>query len=120
MSVTVPEAETLLAPIAKVDGFKLACLIDASTGMILGALGAGGDIETAAAGASDLAAVLTLLTSRLATGEFPEDVMVTLSGSFFVVHLIDAIVVLVILDRSRTNLALARRTIRDFCARLAS
>jgi len=31
MSVTVPEAEGLLAPIAAVDGFRLACLIDAST-----------------------------------------------------------------------------------------
>ena len=122
MIVTVPEAEALLAPIGKVDGLRLACLIDASTGMVLGALRAGEDIAvpTAAAGASDLAAVLMLLTSRLATEESAEDVMVTLSDSFFVVQLVGAVLVLVILDRSRTNLALARRAIRDFCAGLAA
>jgi hypothetical protein len=122
VTVSVPEAEALLTPIADVDGLRLACLIDASTGMVLGALQTGGDIAvpTAAAGACDLAAVLALLTSRLATGAFLEDVMVTFSDSFFVVHHIDTILVLVVLDRSRTNLAMTRRIIRDFCAGLGS
>jgi hypothetical protein len=121
--MSMPEAEALLAPIAEVDGFRLACLIDASTGMTLGALPEKPDIPVpaAAAGASDLAAVLRLLTSRLATEGALEDVTVTLGDSFFLVHPVDhQLLVLVILDRLRTNLAMARRVIRDFCAGLGS
>jgi len=92
--------------------------------MVLGTLGTG-SATTAAAGACDIVGVLTLLNSRLATGESLEDVIVTFSNSFFVVHLVRSdpdprILLLVMLDRLRTNLAMARRTIRDYCAGLGS
>lgn len=123
----LPEAEVLLAPIADVDGFKLACLIDASTGMILASVQEQGDIAllAAAAGAADISSVLSLLNSRIATGETFEDVMVTFSNSLYVVHLVrndpdPGLLLLVVLDRLRTNLAMARRAIRDFCASASS
>ena len=119
----LPEAEVLLAPIADVEGFRLACLIDASTGMILASLQNQDDIAllAAAAGAADIASVLALLNGRLATGESFEDVMVTFSNSFYMVNLVrndqdPQLLLLVVLDRLRTNLAMARRAIRDFCA----
>ena len=34
----LPEADTMLAPVTEIDGFVLACLMDASTGMVLTAL----------------------------------------------------------------------------------
>jgi hypothetical protein len=123
----LPEAGELLMPVMAIDGFRLGCLIDASTGMVLASLQNqdGTAPPTAAAGAADLMNVLTLLNGKLATGELLEDVMVTFSDSFFMVRPVGRepdpqILLLVIADRHRTNLAMAHRSIRDFCASFPS
>ena len=119
----LPEAGELLMPVMAIDGFRLGCLIDASTGMVLASLQNqdGTAPPTAAAGATDLMNVLTLLNGKLATGEILEDVMITFSDSFFMVRPISRdsdprILLLVVADRDRTNLAMAHRSIRDLCA----
>ncbi len=123
----LPEADELLAPVMAIDGFRLGCLIDGSTGMVLASLESrnGPASPTAAAGAADVINVLNLLTGRLATGEHLEDVMVTFSDSFFMVRPVGRdqqppILLLVVMDRQRTNLAMAHRSIRDFCASFTS
>ncbi len=123
----LPAADELLAPVMAIDGFRLACLIDGSTGMVLASLEnqVGLAPPTAAAGAADVINVLTLLNGILATGENLEDVMVTFSDSFFMVRPVRVdqeprILLLVIADRQRTNLAMAHRSIRDFCASFTS
>ena len=65
------------------------------------------------------------MNGRLATGENLEDVMVTFSDSFFMVRPVGLdqepqILLLVVADRQRTNLAMAHRSIRDFCASFTS
>jgi hypothetical protein len=123
----LPGADELLAPVTAIDGFRLGCLIDASTGTILASRGKpdGPAPAPAAAGAADIINVLALLSGRLATGERTEDVMVTFSDSFFLVRPVERdqdpqILLLIIADRQRTNLAMVHRTIRDFCTGLAS
>jgi hypothetical protein len=123
----LPEADELLAPVMAIDGFRLGCLIDGSTGMVLASLESqdGLTSPTAAAGAADVINVLNLLNGRLATGDHLEDVMVTFSDSFFIVRPVrrdqqPQILLLVITDRQRTNLAMAHRSIRDFCASFTS
>ena len=126
----LPAADELLAPVMAIDGFRLACLIDGSTGMVLATREFlknqdGPAPPTAAAGAADVINALTLLNGRLATGEDLEDVMVTFSDSFFMVRPVGLdqqpqILLLVIADRQRTNLAMAHRSIRDFCASFTS
>jgi hypothetical protein len=125
--VILPEADTLLAPVTNVDGFVLACLVDASTGMVLAGQQERDEVSlpAAAAGAADIAGVISLLSGRLGTGEALEDVMLTFSGHIHVLRQITAerepqVLLLVVLDRLKTNLALARREIRDFCASLAA
>jgi hypothetical protein len=119
----LPEAGELLAPVMAIEGFRLGCLIDASTGMVLASVQSqdAPSPPTAAAGAADLVHVLTLLNGMLATGEILEDVMITFSDSFFMVRPISRdtdprILLLVVADRDRTNLAMAHRSIRDLCA----
>jgi hypothetical protein len=123
----MPEAGELLTPAMAIDGFRLGCLIDASTGMVLASLENSAAVNplTAAAGAADIVNVLTLLSGKLATGEILEDVMITFSDSFFMVHPVGRdpeprILLLVVADRHRTNLALAHRSLRDLCASFAS
>jgi hypothetical protein len=123
MLMLLPEAGDLLTPATAIDGFRLGCLIDASTGMVLASV-QNQDAPVspiAAAGAADVVNVLTLLNGKLATGEIVEDVMITFSDSFFIVRPVGReteprILLLVVTDRHRTNLAMARRSIRDLCA----
>ncbi len=120
------EAEALLDPVSDIDGFMLACLVDASTGMVLASRKDQDDISlpTAAAGAADIANVLSLLTGQLPVDGL-EDVMVTFRRQLYMMRLVredpePQILLLVIFDRSRVNLALARREIRNFCASFAA
>jgi hypothetical protein len=124
-SVILDEAEALLDPVSDIDGFLLACLVDASTGMVLASRKDQDAISlpAAAASAADIANVLALLG-----GEVPvdglEDVMITFRRQLFLIRLVredpePQILLLVILDRDRVNLALARREIRNFCVSFA-
>ena len=120
------EAEALLDPVSDIDGFMLACLVDASTGMVLASRKDQDDISlpTAAAGAADIANVLALLAGELPVDGL-EDVMVTFRRQLYVIRLVrkdpePQVLLLVILDRSRVNLAMARREIRNFCASFAA
>jgi hypothetical protein len=124
--VILDEAEALLDPVSDIDGFMLACLVDASTGMVLASRKDQDDISlpTAAAGAADIANVLALLAGQLPVDGL-EDVMVTFRRQLYMMRLVredpePQILLLVILDRSRVNLALARREIRNFCASFAA
>jgi hypothetical protein len=124
--VILDEAEALLDPVSDIDGFMLACLVDASTGMMLASRKDQDDISlpTAAAGAADIANVLALLAGQLPVDGL-EDVMVTFRRQLYMIRVVrenpaPQILLLVILDRSRVNLAMARREIRNFCASFAA
>ena len=125
--MALPAADAILAPVTAIDGFQLAGLIDASTGMVLASAQERDDISLpmAAAGATDIASVLGLLSSELATGDELEDVMVTYDNHFHLLRVVrpaatQSVILLVILDRTRANLAMARRAIRNFCASFAA
>ena len=120
------EAEALLDPVSDIDGFMLACLVDASTGMVLASRKDQDDISlpTAAAGAADIANVLSLMAGQLPVDGL-EDVMVTFRRQLFMMRVVredpePQILLLVILDRNRVNLAMARREIKNFCASFAA
>jgi hypothetical protein len=124
--VILDEAEALLDPVSDIEGFMLACLVDASTGMVLASRKDQDDISlpTAAAGAADIANVLAMLAGQLPVDGL-EDVMVTFRRQLYMIRLVrenpePQILLLVILDRSRVNLAMARREIRNFCASFAA
>jgi hypothetical protein len=124
--VILDEAEALLDPVSDIDGFMLACLVDASTGMVLASRKDQDDISlpTAAAGAADIANVLSLLAGQLPVDGL-EDVMVTFRRQLYMIRLVredpePQILLLVILDRGRVNLAMARREIKNFCASFAA
>jgi hypothetical protein len=126
LPVTGAQAEALLAPVTGIDGFVLGCLIDATTGMILAARQTQGEISlgAAAAGATDVAAAVALLTARLGTDDSFEDALLSFGKHLHLVRLLTPgqepdVLLLVILDRQQADLAMARREIRDFCAGFA-
>jgi predicted regulator of Ras-like GTPase activity (Roadblock/LC7/MglB family) len=122
-----PATDTLLAPVAQIEGFRLASMIDASTGMIVASVHDQEDrsLAVVAASAADIASVLSLLSAELGTDDAIEDVMVTFGSRFHLIRLVSQgpghqVILLVVLDRDRANLAMARREIRDFCVSIAS
>ena len=111
------EAEALLDPVSDIEGFMLACLVDASTGMVLASRKDQDDISlpTAAAGAADIANVLSRLTGELPVDGL-EDVMVTFRRQLYVIRLVSPepqILLLVILDRTGVVRANVKRAIRS-------
>ena len=125
-SVLLTASDAVLTPVTAIDGFVLACLVDPSTGMVLASAPGPGDISlpVAASGAADIAYVLTMLSARLAVNEDLDDVIVTFSNHLHLIRPLardqaQPVLLLVILDRRRANLAMARREIRNFCASLS-
>lgn len=121
------DTDELLAPMTRIDGFVLACLVDASTGTTLAARQDrdGLSLPAAAAGAADVIDAVTLLSARLGADDQLEDVMLAFGEHIHVIclpgtDLEPRILLLVVLDRLKTNLAMARREIRDFCASFTS
>jgi len=124
--VLTSAADATLAPVTAIDGFLLACLIDPATGLVLASAPGQGDLSlsTAAAGAADIAYVLAMLSAKLATNEDLEDVIITFSNHFHIIRPVEQstgrrVLLLVIADRRRANLAMARREIRSFCATIS-
>jgi hypothetical protein len=110
----------MLAQVSELDGFVLACLIDASTGMILDSVQDRQDLSlpVAAAGAADVAGVLSAMTAALATDGDLKDVIVTFSSHYHLIRLIRPgpglqLLLLVTLDRAQANLGMAHREIRN-------
>ena len=113
----------LLRRLGQIDGVLLACLVDPATGTVVGTAEQRGElaVPVAAAGAADVLQVLGLMTANLALGGEVEDVVVTLSKHFHVIRALpvgpdQGLLVLVTLDRTRANLAMAHREIRDLSA----
>lgn len=120
-------ADTILESLRKIDGYLLGCLVDASTGMVVAADTdeSSPDLSEMAAGAGGIARILALLAGYLALNDGLEDVMVTFTGHFHLLRQVGSdsgrqILLLVVLDRRRANLAAARREIRAFCEDLAA
>jgi hypothetical protein len=123
--VLLTAADAMLTPVTTIDGFVFACLVDQATGMTFACAPEQSDIyaAAAAAGAADIANALAMMSARLATNETVDDVIVTFSEYLHLIRPVgqDAtqrVLLLVILDRRRANLAMARREIRSFCAAL--
>jgi len=124
--VLTSAADATLAPVTAIDGFSLACLVDPATGLVLASAPGQGDLSlpAAAAGAADIAYVLAMLSAKLAADEDLDDVIITFSNHFHIIRPIEQssgqrMLLLVIADRRRANLAMARREIRSFCATIS-
>jgi CheY-like chemotaxis protein len=97
----------------RIDGYVAALLIDSDTGMLLGSDGGlpGLDLQTAATGYGELYRIKRDLVARLGGRDRIEDVVITLSRQFHVLHAVGeqpSLVLCVVLDRSAASLGLAR------------
>lgn len=107
-----------LDKIMSTEGALGACVVDSSSGMMLGSIGGGPslNIEVAAAGNTEVVRAKRKTMKSLGLNDSIEDILITLSKQYHIIRLCtsnEALFIYVVLDRSRANLAMARHQIAD-------
>jgi hypothetical protein len=111
-------AKESLEKLADVDGFVGACLVDSTSGMMLGAHGGGREInlELAAAGNTEVVRAKRKTMTALALNDQIEDILITLGKQYHLIRPLrikDGLFIYLVLDRSRANLAMGRLALSE-------
>jgi hypothetical protein len=112
--------ETALTEAMTIDGALGVCLVDWESGMSLGALGGGKylDLEVAAAGNTEVVRAKMRTMESLRLNDQIEDILITLGKQYHVIRLLknsrqeQGLFLYLVLDRNKSNLALARLTLK--------
>jgi len=105
-----------LAKLLELDGAMCAAVVDANSGMVLGKSGSGLDLDLAAAGNTEVVRAKTKTMKSLGLSDAIEDILITLGKQYHVIRPVvskPGIFVYLVLDKQRSNLALARRAVQD-------
>ena len=105
-----------LNEIMELDGVISAALVDSESGMILGNIGSGVDIELAAAGNTEVVRAKLKTIRSLNLNDRIEDMLITLGKQYHIIRPLSSdtgVFLYIVLDRAHSNLALARRKAHD-------
>lgn len=105
-----------LEALLKVDGAMSAALVDSSTGMLLGGVGSGIDLEVAAAGNTEVVRAKLRTAKALGLDDAIEDILITLSTQFHIIRPMASnreVFFYFVLDRDKANLAMARIKVKE-------
>ena len=105
-----------LQDLMTLDGAMCAAVVDYNSGMLLGSIGSGVDLELAAAGNTEVVRAKMKTMKSLGLNDSIEDILITLGKQYHILRpaeKINGIFIYYVLDSGRANLALARRKIAD-------
>lgn len=98
------------------DGALCAAVVDSTSGMMLGSVGSGVDLEVAAAGNTEVIRAKTKTMRSLGLNDVIEDILITLGKQYHILRPSsrqDGVFIYLVLDKQRSNLAMARRKTQD-------
>ncbi len=111
-------AKISLAALADIDGFIVGALVDGDSGLALATQGGGGiDLELAAAGNTEVVRAKRKVAAALNLGDEIEDILITLGKQYHIIRPLDrnnTLFLYIVLDRSKSNLAMARHELKSF------
>ena len=103
-------------------GAMCAALVDSGSGMILGQIGSGVDLEVAAAGNTEVVRAKLRTMRDLGLNDVIEDLLITLGKQYHIIRPMqkkEGLFVYLVLDKAKSNLAMARRKTLDVEQNLA-
>ena len=98
------------------DGAVAMALVDYNSGMMLGSVGTGVDLEVAAAGNTEVVRAKMKTMKALGLNDDVEDMLITLGKQYHIIRPMarkEGLFVYIVLDKSKSNLALARRKVQE-------
>lgn len=110
-------AKLNLDALNEIDGVIAAALVDSSSGLALATIGAGLDLELAAAGNTEVIRAKRKVANALKLNDKIEDVLITLGKQYHLLRPLDRndeLFLYLVLDRQKSNLAMARHELRAF------
>lgn len=104
-----------LPKLMEIDGCVGACIVDSNSGMMLAATGGGAlNLEVAAAGNTEVVRAKRKTMKALNLNDQIEDILITLGKQYHLIRPLgsnDALFIYVALDKSKSNLAMARHSL---------
>ncbi|MDP9044343.1 MAG: hypothetical protein M3O01_05995 [Pseudomonadota bacterium] len=98
------------------EGAMCAAVVDSASGMMLGSAGSGLDLEIAAAGNTEVVRAKMKTMNQLGIKDAIDDILITLGRQYHIIRPVarkEGVFVYLVLDKSKSNLALARRRVQE-------
>ena len=110
-------AKISLEALRSLDGYVASALVDSDSGMLLSGDGVGIDLELASAGNTEVIRAKRKVAASLKLNDTIEDILISLTKQYHLLRPLESnqkLFLYVVLDRAKSNLAMARHELRSF------
>ena len=119
---TMANINDTLAELLTLDGAMCAAVVDANSGMLLGKAGTGLNLEIAAAGNTEVVRAKIKTMKALGLNGHIEDILITLDTQYHIITMVqskEGLFMYTVLDKTKSNLAMARYKANEAQGKLA-